>query len=253
MPTCCGSCKAPEEHFIKKGIGTQQAVQILKTLFPQATIERADMDTAKKKNSWNATVAAFQEGAIDILVGTKTITKGYHFPKVTLVGILWADLNVHIPQFDASEQSLQQLIQVAGRAGRESTQSTVIVQSIQNHPIFDYLSEERYLEFAAYESEFRKEAFYPPFSRLILLELRHANVTTITKEAALVYQLLSAAVQELNTEVSILGPTTPAVHRIHKVEIRHIFLKAASYDTLHQLIGTLSAVALKSSLSISPQ
>ena len=91
---------------------------ILEKLFPHARIGRADMDVSSKKTLWQQTMTDFENGAIDILVGTQTITKGFHFPNVTLVGILWADLNLHFPVYNAAETSLQQLIQVAGRAGR---------------------------------------------------------------------------------------------------------------------------------------
>ncbi len=144
-PRECPSCK--QTVFLRKGIGTQQAVALLQKIFPTACIARADLDTTKKKKEWHHIVTAMKEGLIDILVGTQTITKGYHFPRVTLVGILWADLNLHFPIFNATETTLQQLIQVAGRAGRQTDNSMVIVQSMDNHGIFQFLHEIDYLAF----------------------------------------------------------------------------------------------------------
>ena len=116
QPKCCPECNKKE--FLKKGIGTQQVVTILEKIFPYARIGRADLDTTTKKKLWQETMEDFEAGCIDILVGTQTISKGFHFPRVTLVGVLWADLNLHFPVFNATETTLQQLIQVAGRAGR---------------------------------------------------------------------------------------------------------------------------------------
>ena len=150
----CPSCK--KKAFLKKGIGTQQVVTILKKLLPEARIARADLDTTVNKKKWNETITAFEAGEIDILVGTQTITKGYHFPKVTLVGIHWADINLSIPMYNAAEVTLQQLIQVAGRAGRQSQESRVIVQTLINHPIFKHLNEKEYTNFYTHEIKKRK-------------------------------------------------------------------------------------------------
>jgi len=119
QPRTCPQCKVDESEFLKKGIGTQQVVTILQKMFPHATIARADMDTTTKKKQWQETIDQMYSGKIDILIGTQTITKGYDFRRVTLVGVLWADLNLNFPIFNAAETTLQQLIQVAGRAGRQ--------------------------------------------------------------------------------------------------------------------------------------
>ena len=114
-PSACAGCKATT--FLKKGIGTQQVVAILEKIFPEARIARADLDTTINKKKWRQTMQEFEEGKIDILVGTQTITKGYHFPMVTLVGILWADINLGIPFYNAAEITLQQLIKYQEELG----------------------------------------------------------------------------------------------------------------------------------------
>ncbi len=118
LPESCPGCKSSGSKFLKKGIGTQQMVSVIKRLFPEARVGRADADATKDKKRWQQTCDQMLDGSLDILIGTQTITKGYHFPKVTLVGIIWAELNLAIPFYNASEVTLQQLIQVAGRAGR---------------------------------------------------------------------------------------------------------------------------------------
>ena len=233
QPTACSECK--KTTFIKKGIGTQQVVAILEKLFPHATIARADLDTTRKKKEWYKTVQAMHDGTIDILVGTQTITKGYHFPRVTLVGILWADLNLHFPIFNAAETTLQQLIQVAGRAGRQSDESTVIVQAMDDHTIFSYLNEVDYLRFYQQELQTRQLLGYPPQKRLVELELKHTNEATLEKESQNLAAYLHSKQQRKKIDVQILGPAKPPVHKIKNWYSRKIYLKARNIADIVQL------------------
>ncbi|MBY0354003.1 primosomal protein N' [Candidatus Babeliales bacterium] len=247
----CPSCKASESSLLKKGIGTQQIVLMLQKLFPHATVARADLDTSSKKRLWHETVTNFEQGKIDILVGTKTITKGYHFPNVTLVGILWADLNLNFPQYNAHEVTLQQLIQVAGRAGREHKPSTVIVQVIHDHEIFDYTNEIDYLTFANQELAVRAQTLYPPYYRLVQLELQHTKEAQVEKDANILAEQLMETGTTLGLNVIILGPTYPIIQKIQKIEIRHIYLKSKTFKELHQLITNVNREKIKSTVHIS--
>jgi len=274
LPDACPECKQSSgtQTFIKKGIGTQQVVTILEKLFPHARIGRADLDTTRKKKLWQETLGAFQEKKMDILVGTQTITKGFHFPGVTLVGILWADLNLHFPIYNATETTLQQLIQVAGRAGRQSEKSTVIVQAMSNHPAFAYLNEIDYLKFYAKEVQNRQMLLYPPHSKLAELELKHTDEQTIDTEAAQLTAFLlseaqksafnlhqSSAGQAAITssekqkyQVLILGPAEPPVSRIKRTYIRKIYLKSSSRASIEALFIAASRFNLKSKLFYTP-
>jgi len=251
-PLYCSECKAPEKNLLKRGIGTQQVVAILQNLFPQARISRADLDTTRKKQLWHETVKQFEKGEIDILVGTQTITKGYHFPKVTLVGILWADLNVHFPVFNASETALQQLIQVAGRAGRQRKDSLVIVQVIHNHSIFEYLQEKNYAKFCHEEMEFRKETNYPPFGRLVQIELKNSDSKIIDDDAQELSSLLTQLTIDQGSMVFVLGPVKPLVYRIQKTELRHIFLKAKSFAPIYSLLHKIDFESFSSQIFVVP-
>lgn len=250
LPGCCPTCKAGAKELLKKGIGTQQIVQMFQELFPQAHIERADLDTTSKKQTWHETVTAFQQGDIDILIGTQTITKGYHFPKVTLVGIIWADINLHYPAYNASEIALQQIIQVAGRAGRCNDQSSVVVQMMHNHPIFNYCDEQNYLTFCQQELEMRQEVGYPPFMRLVCIELKHAQADVVTNDAQKLFNQLEALNQTLNLGITLLGPSLPLVYKIQNAQMRHIFLKAQSYASIHGLLKTIDHNGYMSSVYI---
>lgn len=229
----CPSC-ADNTQFLKKGIGTQQLVAILKKLFPQARIERADLDTTVKKESWQETVVAFERGDIDILVGTQSITKGFHFPKVTLVGIIWADLSMNMPFFNASEATLQQLIQVAGRAGRQRNDSVVIVQAMADHDLLQYVQEKEYAHFFEYELLNRKELGYPPYKRLVEIELKHHQEAVVDREAHLFVQALYRY-KGADDAYTILGPAKPPVFRIKNIETRKIYIKHSSIKKIIDL------------------
>ena len=248
VPVACDGCKGGS--FITKGIGTQQLVEILHNMFPAARIARADLDVTSKKDLWLATAAAFERGEIDILVGTKSITKGYHFPGVTLVGVIWGDLHAHVPVFNAAEECLQQLIQVAGRAGRVHPESTVIVQAMYDHDLFNFINESDYLAFAEQELATREETWYPPFCRLIQIELKHKDAAQVEKDAKKLFTHLHTAAQLFTTPISVLGPATPAVHKIQHVETRHIFIKTPQFHEIKQLVASGLALPLKSSVFV---
>lgn len=245
IPTVCEGCKISSNQFLTKGIGTQQLVEILQKLFPKARIARADLDITSKKKVWKETATKFQQQELDILVGTKSITKGYHFPGVTLVGVIWGDLHAHIPVFSAGEQCLQQLIQVAGRAGRECPESTVIVQIMHEHDMFKFINEIDYLSFAKQELEDRQASNYPPFCRLAQIELKHKNATQVAQDAQKIFHYFSQVNPNPDT-IHILGPATPAIHKVQNIETQHIFIKAKNFSEIEQLIKLVNVQKLKS-------
>lgn len=250
QPTACSSCK--KENFLKKGIGTQQVVTILEKIFPGARIARADLDTTVDKKRWTETMKEFEAGTIDILVGTQTITKGYHFPKVTLVGILWADINLSIPMYNAAEVTLQQLIQVAGRAGRQSNDSRVIVQTLIDHPIFQYLNEQDYPKFYTHEIEKRAEVVYPPCTRFAEIECRHEKEEAAERDAKQFAQLLKHIARAKKRNLTILGPTTPIVAKIKKVYSRKIYIKGDSIEAILEIYHSASQSSLSSTFFFTP-
>src|SRR5439155_11936621 len=127
VPSKCPSCKDPKTKY--SGAGTEKVEEAVAKIFPQATIRRMDADAMTRKESYRETLHAFRAGKIDILVGTQMIAKGLHFPNVTLVGIINADLALHLPDFRAGERTFQLLTQVAGRVGRGGTSGEVFVQT----------------------------------------------------------------------------------------------------------------------------
>jgi primosomal protein N' (replication factor Y) len=250
LPFACTGCKATGDALLKKGIGTQQVVHMFKTLFPAAVIERADLDSTKKKKDWQEAAERMHRGEIDILIGTQSITKGYHFPGVTLVGVLWADANVHFPVYNAAEITLQQLIQVAGRAGRASQAGEVIVQMMHDHQLFDYADEQAYLSFAKDELAVRSLASYPPYIRLAGIELRHTCAVTIDAEAHQLAEVIRRFVDEQALSVTVLGPSFPVVARVQEQEIRQIALKGALFKQVRQVLLYAQQLELSSAVHV---
>ena len=167
-------CGDPSIRFA--GLGTERVEDALRTGFPKARIERMDSDTLKRKEDYRRILTEFRLGRIDILVGTQMIAKGLHFPNVTLVGIVHADLSLHQADFRAGERTFQLLTQVSGRAGRGDVEGEVFVQSFTPfHPAIQYARRHDFIGFYDQEVEFREQLRYPPFARVALLTLRGRN------------------------------------------------------------------------------
>lgn len=250
VPETCTQCTAGT--FLKKGIGTQQVVSLLEKMFPHASIARADLDTTVNKKQWTQTLKEFEEGKTDILVGTQTITKGYHFPKVTLVGILWADINLSIPFYNAAEVTLQQLIQVSGRAGRQSADSTVIVQTMINHPLFQFITEQQYPHFYHTELKNRRLVNYPPCVRFAEIELKHEDEAIVIKEAARVAQEIKSFIETHQRKMVLLGPSEPPVQKIKNIWSRKIYLKAVTMQEILAAYASLNKGSFKSFIGFTP-
>src|ERR1051325_10397442 len=162
-PRVCpkSSCANPAIRY--SGLGTERVEDTLTRLFPRAHTRRMDSDVLKRKDDYRRILTDFRTGKIDILVGTQMIAKGLHFPNVTLVGIIHADLSLHIPDFRAGERTFQLLTQVAGRAGRGEVGGEVVVQaSPPFHPAIQYARRHNFAGFYEQEIEFREQLKYPP-------------------------------------------------------------------------------------------
>ena len=175
-PKVCPEPKCSNPAIRYSGLGTERVEDTLTKLFPQARIKRMDSDVLKRKDDFRRILGDFRTGKIDILVGTQMIAKGLHFPNVTLVGIIYADLSLHIPDFRAGERTFQLLTQVAGRAGRGDVEGEVFVQAFTPfHPAIQYARRHDYAGFYEQEIEFREQLKYPPAGRIALIVLKGRN------------------------------------------------------------------------------
>ncbi len=176
VPAICPNEKCRNPRIRYAGLGTEKVEATLAKLFPLARISRMDSDVMKRKEDYRRLLADFRAGKIDVLVGTQMIAKGLHFPNVTLVGIVYADLALHQPDFRAAERTFQLLTQVAGRAGRGEVEGEVLVQAFTPfHPAIQYARRHDYTGFYEQEIEFRQQLKYPPITRVALLTLRGRN------------------------------------------------------------------------------
>jgi primosomal protein N' (replication factor Y) (superfamily II helicase) len=197
VPSVCPNenCKNPAIRFA--GTGTQKVEETLAKLFPNARTKRMDADTMKRKDDYRTILGDFRVGKIDILVGTQMIAKGLHFPNVTLVGIIFADLALHQPDFRAGERTFQLLTQVAGRAGRGDIEGEVVVQAFTPfHPAIQFARRHDFGGFYEQELEFREQLKYPPFSRVALLTLKGRNEEKVKFSAEHLKKVLEAAVRQ---------------------------------------------------------
>jgi len=175
-PTACPEPKCRSAAIRYAGLGTERVEETLGKLFPHARIARMDSDLMKRKEDYRRVLGDFKAGKTDILVGTQMIAKGLHFENVTLVGVIHADLSLHIPDFRAGERTFQLLTQVAGRAGRGDVEGEVFVQSFTPfHPAIQYARRHDFTGFYEQEVEFREQLNYPPASRLALLTFKGRN------------------------------------------------------------------------------
>ncbi len=163
-----------------------------------------DSDTLKKKDDYRRILGDFRSGKIDILVGTQMIAKGLHFPNVTLVGIIYADLSLHMPDFRAGERTFQLLTQVAGRAGRGDVEGEVFVQAFTPfHPAIQYARRHDFIGFYDQEIEFREQLKYPPAGRIALLTLRGRNEDKVRLSAEHVRTELEKLLAQRATSVPL--------------------------------------------------
>ena len=176
VPGVCPNEKCRNPKIRYAGLGTEKVEDTLTKLFPRARIRRMDSDVMKRKDDYRHVLGDFRAGKIDIIVGTQMIAKGLHFPNVTLVGIIYADMALHQPDFRAGERTFQLLTQVSGRAGRGDIEGEVFVQAFTPfHPAIQFARRHDFAGFYAQEMEFREQLKYPPVSRVALLTLKGRN------------------------------------------------------------------------------
>lgn len=215
-PKFCPKCGS--KYFKFFGAGTQKVEAELKKYFAQAKVLRMDKDTVQKRGAHEDILQEFSEGTGDILLGTQMIAKGHDFPEVTLVGIISADLSLHIPDFRATERTFQLLAQVAGRTGRGEKGGSVIVQtySPENYAI-QAAAKHNYQEFYAQEIEYRRQAGYPPFSKLTLIEVSAPDEKKVIRE-------IKTIAQHYPPE-KILGPVPCPINKIRGFYRWQVLLK----------------------------
>ncbi|MGH7997121.1 MAG: replication restart helicase PriA [Opitutaceae bacterium] len=209
-PARCPGCGAPDLRW--RGLGTQRVEEAVRRVLPRARLARMDADTMTRKNRFREILEEFRVGRIDVLVGTQMIGKGLDFPNVTLVGLIDADLSMHIPDFRANERTFQLLVQVAGRSGRGDRAGEVVVQTFtpQAGPI-QFSRHADYDGFAAAELAVRRQYGYPPYRHLIHHQFRGPNPDKVKFFAE---QWAKRAAAALGDRVELKGPASAPIEKI---------------------------------------
>lgn len=229
----CGSV-----HIEQKGFGTERVEEELSLIFPDVKIARLDVDSTRTRNGLQQIISDFQEKKTDILIGTQMVAKGLDFDNVTLIGVINADTLLNYPDFRAFERSYQLLAQVAGRAGRRDKQGKVVIQAYDDsHRIIKQVIENQYLEMYNEELAERKQFHYPPFTRLIFINIKHKD-----------QDLLNVAAQKFATALRIqlghrvLGPEQPMVSRIRNYYIKQVIIKSDKDTSILKVKSVLKNV-----------
>jgi primosomal protein N' (replication factor Y) len=229
VPNACPGCG--DKGFKFAGLGTQRVETVMASVFPSARIRRMDLDTTRRKEAYETILGEFRARKIDILIGTQMIAKGHHFPGVTLVGVVNADLGLHLPDFRAGERTFQLLVQVAGRAGRGEIPGEVIVQTFTpEHPAIQAARALDYGGFLDQELAQRRELGYPPFTRLMCLTLEGPDEAAVATQADVLAARLR---QALPAGVILAGPAPAALARVKGRYRYQVILRAASASALN--------------------
>lgn len=237
LPQTCPKCGS--SRIGSRGFGTERIEDELAPLVPEAKILRMDLDTTRSRTSYSKIINTFEAGEADILIGTQMVSKGLDFSNVSLVGVLNADNMLNYPDFRADERAFQMLLQVAGRAGRVGTQGQVLIQtSSVDSPVLAQVVDGDYSAMFKSQMNIRRDFSYPPFFRLIYVELRHTDYH-VTNEVA---NIMAVKLREVFKD-NVLGPDNPPVMRIQNRFIKRIVLKVASSAPALSVRETITRIA----------
>jgi primosomal protein N' (replication factor Y) len=258
----CPSCSQPTMRY--QGLGTEKLHAEIEEKFPGHVCQRMDSDTMVKPGSHQRVLQAFRDGLIHILVGTQMIAKGLDFPNVTLVGVVNADVGLHLPDFRSAERTFQLLAQVAGRAGRGDKGGQVLIQTFTpDHPCITLAAKHDFVSFAAQELAHRKHHQYPPYHRLARLIVRSENEDAAAQFTETLAGAFRDAVKRVGTNrpavgsdqaasrltdvaspiVRILGPAECPVFRLNNFYRFHFQVQSADSGVLHDVLRTVLTVA----------
>jgi primosomal protein N' (replication factor Y) len=239
-PEACAGCGATDAALL--GLGTERVEEALRQLLPTARIARLDRDTAARRGFAERVLADLRDGRLDVVVGTQIVAKGHDFPGVRLVGVVLADVGLHLPDFRAAERTFQLLTQVAGRAGRDAQPGRVIVQTFSpEHYAIRPVLDHDYESFYAEELGHRAPLGYPPFGHLAHL-LASGPDEERTREAA---ARLASAARAAGQPVEVLGPAPAPLSRLRGRYRQQVLVKGADPAAVREAARAMAAVAAR--------
>jgi primosomal protein N' (replication factor Y) len=234
VPQACPNCKGLYIYYV--GEGTEQLEMRVKEIFPESKVARLDRDTTRRKGSFEKIINEFADGVIDILIGTQMIAKGHDFPNVTLVGVISVDAGLSMPDFRAAERTFQLLTQVAGRAGRGTSPGRVLIQTYHpDHYSLVHARQQNYQAFYQQEINFRRSLYYPPFSVLVNIIIKHKDLSQAQALAGELARQLRNAAQDDRT-IRILGPAAAPLSRLRAEHRLQILIKARARARAREIL-----------------
>jgi primosomal protein N' (replication factor Y) len=238
----CPKCRGEYMYFV--GDGAERVEEYLRQKFPKARLARLDRDTVRTKREYQQVLGAFAKGEIDVLVGTQMVAKGHDFQRVTLVGVVAADLALGRPDFRAAERTFQLLTQVAGRAGRGELSGEVLVETYYpEHYAIQFAARQDYVSFYEKEAHFRRMLHYPPFTALANILVRDRKIENAIRWSR---ALASYFAPFENRGVKILGPAAAPLARLRREYRFQFVLKSPQRAALSQVLsGCLEFCASK--------
>lgn len=231
QPSVCPECGS--RYIAAFGTGTQKVEELVKKEFPSARVLRMDADTTKRKGGHEVILAGFSQHKADILVGTQMIVKGHDFPKVTLVGIIAADLSLYTGDFRASERTFQLLCQAAGRAGRDVLPGEVVIQTYHpEHYSIQTAANGDYTSFFEQEMQYRSLMQYPPAAHILLILITSKEETTADRSAQHLGEAIRLYLEQNKILAQIIGPAPASIAKANDIYRRVIYIKNEEYNTL---------------------
>jgi primosomal protein N' (replication factor Y) len=239
VPKACPACAGP--YLERRGFGTERVAAEIAALWPQARIARLDRDTVRRKGSAAEILRKMASGGIDVLVGTQMIAKGHDFPRVTLVGVISADVGLGVADFRAAERTFQLLTQVSGRAGRGVEAGEAIVQTLYpNHYSILHACRQDYGAFFADELGYRQAMRYPPLTALVNMVVKARDPRAALADAATLAQHLRGSAEA--GRFRVLGPAPAPVAKLRGEYRAQLFLKGGNRAAMREAaLGALAA------------
>lgn len=244
QPKVCPSCGSKYLGGFKAG--TQKIEMLVKQRFPKARVLRMDFDTTRTKDSYEKILQAFANQEADILIGTQMIVKGHDFPNVTLVGVLAADMSLHVADYHAAERTFQLLTQAVGRAGRGQLPGQAIIQTYDpEHFAIQTAKAQDYEAFFQHEIAYRKMMHYPPIWNMLLVHCMGKNEQITQQTAQLMADKLQSAIKRSGKPVLLVGPADATIAKVNDIYRKVLYMKAADYQTLVALKDALEQFGKK--------
>ena len=240
LPHACPECGSDKISFL--GAGTQKAEGALASAYPGLRVMRMDADTTTSKESYDSMLDSFRRGEADILLGTQMVTKGHDFPRVTLSGVLSADISLNVPDFRAAERTFSLLTQVIGRAGRGAVPGRAVIQTFSpDNEVIALACSQDYESFYRREIALRRELTFPPFCDLVQLTLTGEDEATVTAAAeAFSASCAARAERELSSEpILIFGPFEARTFKAEGRFRMRLLVKCRLNRTLRAYFGAL--------------